>query len=348
MRPPIPSGTAVAPGGRPSGQPAPADRATITRNFQKALEKDPFFSPLPELALARESTIEDGPEQTIFLMRDRRCDRMVVLKMLKGEKSEARSKRFLRETLILGRLSHPSIPPVLDLGTATNGQPFIVLPRTQGLAFDEQIAEAESPGALIATVARAAEAIAHAHSVGVVHGRITANTLKGEWVTGWESARDLTGKVEDVGERVTESTDIEALKDLVAHVGEKFQETGLLGLADKDYREVQALALDLRELLQASKAPEAPAPSGGGKGGLVASILLGIAFLAAAAAAVLLFLRSQNLDKDLASSRAELKKRDEADKKREASDKARALIADAQVKARAGDKESVKKLVKDA
>src|SRR3954471_16572154 len=90
------------------------ERSRITASYQAALSQDPLFSPLPELALARERVLEEDADSTTMVMRDRRLDRSVALKVMKGEVAEARSRKFLREALVLARLCHPAIPPVLD------------------------------------------------------------------------------------------------------------------------------------------------------------------------------------------------------------------------------------------
>src|SRR4051812_6838608 len=216
---------------RPSGRvELMNERSAITRSYQRALSQDPLFSPLPELALARERVLEEDADSTTMVMRDRRLDRSVALKVMKGEVAEARSRRFLREALILARLCHPAIPPVLDAGRATNGQPFIVLPLVSGPTFAEQLEAADAPGPMIALLARTADAIAHAHANGIVHGHIEPGSVAGEWITGWAKARDVSGKIpdaDDAGAKPDEAADVESLRALVQELADAFEDSEL-------------------------------------------------------------------------------------------------------------------------
>src|SRR5579871_3958903 len=105
----------------------PDERAQATRAVRQALEADPFFSPLPEIALAREALLGEGGMGIVHLVLDQRLGRRAALKLIKGNPSDARMRRFLREAIVTARLDHPGIPPVYDAGRTATGQSFILM-----------------------------------------------------------------------------------------------------------------------------------------------------------------------------------------------------------------------------
>ncbi len=86
--------------------------------------------------------------------------------------------RFVREAKITGRLEHPGIVPVYDLGATPKGSPFYVMRLVRGDALSKALAACTAPGPEAALAKRLqllgrfidiCEAMAYAHSRGVVH-----------------------------------------------------------------------------------------------------------------------------------------------------------------------------------
>jgi eukaryotic-like serine/threonine-protein kinase len=86
--------------------------------------------------------------------------------------------RFLREAQITGRLEHPGIVPVYDLGTTAKGSPFYVMRLVRGDTLSKALAACTADRAeaelakrlqLLGTFIDICEAMAYAHSRGVVH-----------------------------------------------------------------------------------------------------------------------------------------------------------------------------------
>jgi WD40 repeat protein/predicted Ser/Thr protein kinase len=97
--------------------------------------------------------------------------RTVALKVIRpGLASPALIKRFTHEAQILGRLHHPGIAQVYEAGLADDGQPFFAMEFIRGLPLDEYARQrALAPPDRLALVARACDAVQHAHDQGVIH-----------------------------------------------------------------------------------------------------------------------------------------------------------------------------------
>ena len=115
-----------------------------------------------------------GGQGEIWCALDDVLQRPVALKVLKSDASESAKRLFQREIEVSAQLNHPAILPVHDSGMLIGDRPFLImrfLPDTQTLDLarfdvgDPEVARRRRVGA----VRRAAEALAHAHSRGVVH-----------------------------------------------------------------------------------------------------------------------------------------------------------------------------------
>jgi WD40 repeat protein/predicted Ser/Thr protein kinase len=97
--------------------------------------------------------------------------RTVALKVIRpGLASPALIQRFTHEAQFLGRLHHPGIAQVYEAGLADDGQPFFAMEFIRGLPLDEYARQrALAPPDRLALVARACDAVQHAHDQGVIH-----------------------------------------------------------------------------------------------------------------------------------------------------------------------------------
>jgi serine/threonine protein kinase len=79
-------------------------------------------------------------------------------------------RRFQREARVLGDLQHPGIVPIHQSGTFSDGRPFFVMKLVKGRTL-AQLLEDQGPGAArwLAVFAAVCQAVAYAHSVGVIH-----------------------------------------------------------------------------------------------------------------------------------------------------------------------------------
>jgi serine/threonine-protein kinase len=113
-----------------------------------------------------------GAMGIVFRAHDEVLDRTVAIKLLKDEfaSDPATVERFRREALIAASLQHPGIAQVFDFGNE-NGRSFIVMEFLDGQDLRSMLASGKqlSVAAAAEIVARAAEALDHAHHAGTVH-----------------------------------------------------------------------------------------------------------------------------------------------------------------------------------
>src|SRR5215471_6824129 len=199
-----PPGEATLPGRAPVAGTQPAS----TRVTFGEASWDPSTLPVDHeqrYRIVRE--IGRGGLGRVLEAHDRRLDRPVALKELLRSSPEA-MVRFVREARITARLQHPSIVPIHDAARSGGGQPFYAMKRVHGRPLDKLLKAARTLDdrlALLPNLIAVAEAIAYAHSEGVVHRDLKpANLLVGEYgetmVIDWGLAKDLRAAVEARGD----------------------------------------------------------------------------------------------------------------------------------------------------
>ncbi|GIW08173.1 MAG: protein kinase [Dehalococcoidia bacterium] len=128
-----------------------------------------------------EREIGSGGMARVFRATDEALGRTVAIKMPRDQYAEdpVFRERFLREARAAGRLSHPNIVAVYDVGEQA-GRPFLVMEFVDGPTLRDEIARrgqlpvAES----IAYAQQVADGLAYAHANGIVHRDIKpANIL---------------------------------------------------------------------------------------------------------------------------------------------------------------------------
>ena len=103
----------------------------------------------------------------VFEAEDLALQRTVAIKLLAGVTPSDRG--FLREARALSRLQHHGIVQLYDAG-ADEGDAYLVLELVRGQNLRDLMGSGPLPGDEVARIGRElAEALAHAHSLGVVH-----------------------------------------------------------------------------------------------------------------------------------------------------------------------------------
>jgi serine/threonine-protein kinase len=161
-------------------------------------------------------TLGRGAMGVVYLARDPQIERELALKTIRfdtGEKSfsadEAKA-RFLKEARISGRLQHPHIVTVFDVGE-DQGTLYLAMELVQGGSFSQRLTD---PAGFplrdrIRVVAEVAEALAHAHERGVLHRDVKpANILL---------SPTLSAKVTDfgIGKLLTGDTELTSTGQMV-------------------------------------------------------------------------------------------------------------------------------------
>jgi hypothetical protein len=131
-----------------------------------------------------EKELGRGAMGRVFLAHDPEIDRLVAIKTIQifaslpnAERAQARD-RFLREARSAGKLLHPGIVTIFDVGEA-EGVPYLAMEFVEGETLDAACRpDALLPVAtVVALVAAAADALAFAHERGVIHRDIKPANL---------------------------------------------------------------------------------------------------------------------------------------------------------------------------
>lgn len=133
----------------------------------------------------------EGGFASIYRGRHRASGAPVAIKVLRSAlaSSGRMIERFQQEARALGRLHHPGIVVVYELGALTDGRPYIVMEWIEGRSLAEELAARgplSAPEA-VAVMNQVGSAVAAAHAVGVIHRDIKAQNIvalpQGAWFT---------------------------------------------------------------------------------------------------------------------------------------------------------------------
>lgn len=120
-----------------------------------------------------------GGMAVVYLARDIHHDRPVALKVLRGELALATgAERFHREIRVAARLVHPLIIPLLDSGEA-GGRLWYTMPFIEGESLRARLGREKvlPVDEAVRLTVEVAEALAHAHALGVLHRDIKPENI---------------------------------------------------------------------------------------------------------------------------------------------------------------------------
>ena len=156
------------------------------------------------------TTINSGGMGVILQARDLRIRRTVAMKVINSQHQFSRENalRFIDEAQLTGQLEHPNIVPVYELGIDEQGEMFYTMKFVKGTTLDDvlrdlrggkaKIIEKYPLSALLTIFQKVCDAVAFAHSKGVVHRDLKPeNIMIGAFgevlVMDWGLAKNLTG-----------------------------------------------------------------------------------------------------------------------------------------------------------
>jgi len=111
--------------------------------------------------------------------RDTVIGRTVALKTFLQGFGKNSDQQFLQEAQTVGRLSHPSIAQLYDVGSDGSGTPFLVMEFVSGKNLEHRLAHRLIPFVNAAVwTADLASALAHAHRAGIIHGDVKPSNIR--------------------------------------------------------------------------------------------------------------------------------------------------------------------------
>lgn len=132
---------------------------------------------LPDLTGTRyelESEIGRGGLGVVYAARDRQLDRRVALKVM--------DSALAGEAQLIAKLEHPAIVPIYETGTLPDGRAFYAMKLVGGARVDHYLRESASLAERLRVIRRVGEALAFAHSRGVIHRDLKPqNVMVGEF-----------------------------------------------------------------------------------------------------------------------------------------------------------------------
>lgn len=125
-----------------------------------------------------------GAMGSVYLARDTELDRDVAIKTVRNagntpEEQESFFIRFRNEARAVGRLKHPSIVAIYDVGTDARVGPYLVFEYVEGSTL-KQLLTAKGPlepRALVMLAEQVGEALEVAHREGIIHRDIKPENL---------------------------------------------------------------------------------------------------------------------------------------------------------------------------
>jgi serine/threonine protein kinase len=169
--------------------------------------------PRPDVAVVA-GRFELGPELgrggigTVRRARDPLLDRPLAVKLLqqRHRRQSHVAHRFLDEARIAAGLQHPGVPPIHDIGEASDGRPFIAMKLIEGRTLAEllraRLRLTDDLPRFLMVFEQVAQTMAYAHSRGIIHRDLKPqNVMSGSFgevqVMDWGLAKKSHAIVDD-------------------------------------------------------------------------------------------------------------------------------------------------------
>jgi len=132
---------------------------------------------LPDLTATQyevEAEIGRGGVGVVYAAFDRRLERRVAIKVLDGTLPQV---RLADEARVMAKLEHPAIVPIYDAGTLPDGRAYYAMKLVDGTRLDRYLASNPSLSERLRVIQSVGEALAFAHSRGVIHRDIKPQNI---------------------------------------------------------------------------------------------------------------------------------------------------------------------------
>jgi serine/threonine protein kinase len=111
-----------------------------------------------------------GGMGAVYLAQDADLGRKVAVKVMNiSDSTGSLPSRMMREARIVALLEHPSIVPIHDVGVLEDGRVYYAMKLVQGARLDQSAGAGASRADLLRIFQKVCEAVAFAHSRGVIH-----------------------------------------------------------------------------------------------------------------------------------------------------------------------------------
>jgi serine/threonine-protein kinase len=192
----LPSSHAVRPPGAAPAAPPPNPEGPAVTGGGRAERYDLF------------GKIAQGGMGVVMHGRDPLLGREVAVKILRPEHctDPEMQRRFLDEARITGRLQHPGVVPLYDLGRMADRRPFFAMKFVHGRTFAELLNDRATPAfdlpRMLNVFLQVCQTVAYAHSQGFVHRDLKpGNIMVGEFgevqVMDWGLAKAVSRAASD-------------------------------------------------------------------------------------------------------------------------------------------------------
>ncbi len=185
---------------KPPGEPAakrPAPSDTVVQHGVPYLARDSAAPAPAGYELLAE--VGRGGMGVVYRARDLALGRDVAVKILQDRypADGTAARQFVEEAQITGQLTHPGVPPIHQIGTLSDGRPFLVMKLVKGHTLDVLLDEACDRARLLAIFEHLCATVGYAHARGVIHRDLKpSNVMVGAFgevqVMDWGLAKVLT------------------------------------------------------------------------------------------------------------------------------------------------------------
>jgi eukaryotic-like serine/threonine-protein kinase len=190
----------------PPAPPAGGTTTPPTRRLGEPGEAAAALAPGDSSRYSVGALLGQGGMGEVLLAIDEHIGREVAVKRIRATNPTSEElSRFLREARVQGRLEHPAVVPVHDLGVDPDGRPYFVMKRLSGTDMGELMKRLRSGGEpdeagrrrlLLRAFVDVCLAVEFAHSRGIIHRDLKpANVMLGDfgevYVLDWGVARTI-------------------------------------------------------------------------------------------------------------------------------------------------------------